>query len=107
MVTAATSVRTEELDPEKRSSTAHDFEERLKRKVVGQDEAVQAIVDLYQVFCARLNSPVGPVGNLLFLGPTGSGKTRVVEADSGGVVRRPAGGHQSRLRRIPTLARNR
>ncbi len=80
MVTAATSVRTEELDPEKRNSKAHDFEERLKPKVVGQDEAVQAVVDLYQVFCARLNSSGRPVGNLLFLGPTGTGKTRVVEA---------------------------
>jgi len=37
-------------------------------------------VDLYQVFCAGLNSPGRPVGNLLFLGPTGSGKTRIVEA---------------------------
>jgi ATP-dependent Clp protease ATP-binding subunit ClpA len=35
---------------------------------------------LYQVFCAGLNSPGRPVGNLLFLGPTGSGKTRIVEA---------------------------
>jgi len=41
---------------------------------------VQSLVDLYQVFCAGLNSPGRPVGNLLFLGPTGSGKTRIVEA---------------------------
>jgi ATP-dependent Clp protease ATP-binding subunit ClpA len=47
---------------------------------VGQSEGVQALVDLYQVFCAGLNSPGRPVGNLLFLGPTGSGKTRIVEA---------------------------
>jgi ATP-dependent Clp protease ATP-binding subunit ClpA len=47
---------------------------------VGQEEAVQALVDLYQVFRAGLNSPGRPVGNLLFLGPTGSGKTRIVEA---------------------------
>jgi ATP-dependent Clp protease ATP-binding subunit ClpB len=80
MVTAATRVRSEELDPERRNSAAHDFEERLKRKVVGQHEAVQAIVDLYQVFCAHLNPSSRPIGNLLFLGPTGTGKTRVVEA---------------------------
>src|SRR5208337_568692 len=49
-------------------------------KIVGQAEGVQALVDLYQVFCAGLNSPGRPVGNLLFLGPTGSGKTRLVEA---------------------------
>jgi ATP-dependent Clp protease ATP-binding subunit ClpB len=35
---------------------------------------------MYQVFRAGLNSPGRPVGNLLFLGPTGSGKTRIVEA---------------------------
>jgi len=68
------------LDAEKRSSTACQFEEALREKIVGQDEAVQALVDLYQVFCAGLNSPRRPVGNLLFLGPTGSGKTRIVEA---------------------------
>ena len=45
-----------------------------------QNEAVQALVDLYQVFCAGLHSAGRPVGNLLFLGPTGSGKTRTVEA---------------------------
>jgi len=44
------------------------------------EEGVQALVDLYQVFCAGLNSPGRRVGNLLFLGPTGSGKTRIVEA---------------------------
>jgi hypothetical protein len=80
MVTAATWVRSEELDPERRNSTAHDFEERLKRKVVGQYDAVQAIVDLYQVFCAHLNPSSRPIGNLLFLGPTGTGRARVVEA---------------------------
>jgi ATP-dependent Clp protease ATP-binding subunit ClpA len=47
---------------------------------VGQDQAVQALVDLYQMFCAGLQSPSRPIGNLLFLGPTGSGKTRIVEA---------------------------
>ena len=68
------------LDSKKRSSTARDFEEALRKKIVGQDEAVQALIDLYQVFRAGLHSPGRPVGNLLFLGPTGSGKTRTVEA---------------------------
>jgi ATP-dependent Clp protease ATP-binding subunit ClpB len=68
------------LDAKKRSSTACHFEEALRAKIVGQEEAVQALVDLYQVFCAGLHSPGRPVGNLLFLGPTGSGKTRTVEA---------------------------
>jgi len=68
------------LDTGKRSSTACQFERALREKVVGQDQAVQALVDLYQMFCAGLQSPSRPIGNLLFLGPTGSGKTRTVEA---------------------------
>jgi ATP-dependent Clp protease ATP-binding subunit ClpB len=68
------------LDTEKRSSTACQFEHALRERVVGQDQAVQALVDLYQMFCAGLQSPSRPIGNLLFLGPTGSGKTRIVEA---------------------------
>src|SRR6201993_1462113 len=80
MPTAAKLVQNEELDPQKRSSTSCHFEEELRQRVVGQNEAVQALVDIYQVFCAGLHSPGRPVGNLLFLGPTGSGKTRTVEA---------------------------
>jgi ATP-dependent Clp protease ATP-binding subunit ClpB len=68
------------LDAEKRSATACQFERALREKVVGQEEAVQALVDLYQMFCAGLQSPSRPIGNLLFLGPTGTGKTRTVEA---------------------------
>jgi ATP-dependent Clp protease ATP-binding subunit ClpB len=68
------------LDTEKRSSRACQFEQELRERIVGQEEAVQALVDLYQVFSAGLHSPGRPVGNLLFLGPTGSGKTRTVEA---------------------------
>jgi ATP-dependent Clp protease ATP-binding subunit ClpB len=80
MATATQSAHGKELDPQKRSSTSRHFEEELRQRVVGQNEAVQALVDLYQVFCAGLHSPGRPVGNLLFLGPTGSGKTRTVEA---------------------------
>ncbi|HWZ77436.1 MAG TPA: AAA family ATPase [Candidatus Sulfotelmatobacter sp.] len=68
------------LDSTLRSSEAGEFGEALRAKIVGQEEAVQAMVDLYQVFCAGLNSPGRPIGSLLFLGPTGSGKTRIVEA---------------------------
>ena len=68
------------LDTGKRSSTACQFERGLRERIIGQEEAVQALVDIYQVFCAGLPSPGRPVGNFLFLGPTGSGKTRTVEA---------------------------
>ena len=68
------------LDPTLRSSDALDFETSLRRKIVGQDPAVEKVAEIYQMFLAGLNPPGRPVGNLLFLGPTGSGKTRVVEA---------------------------
>jgi len=74
------SAQTVQLDLTQRTMESRDFEAGLRRKIVGQDKAVQAVVDLYQVFRAELNSPGRPVGNLLFLGPTGAGKTRVVEA---------------------------
>jgi ATP-dependent Clp protease ATP-binding subunit ClpB len=70
----------QQLDPTIRSTETRDFHGSLCAKIVGQEEGVQALVDMYQVFCAGLNSPGRPVGNLLFLGPTGSGKTRIVEA---------------------------
>jgi ATP-dependent Clp protease ATP-binding subunit ClpB len=70
----------QQLDPTIRSNDTRDFHGSLRAKIVGQEEGVQALVDMYQVFCAGLNSPGRPVGNLLFLGPTGSGKTRIVEA---------------------------
>src|SRR5258707_11543600 len=68
------------LDPNKTGRQAEDLENQLRSLVVGQDEAIYQIVKAYQTHLAGL-SPVGrPVGNFLFLGPTGSGKTRVVEA---------------------------
>lgn len=70
----------ERLDPSRRSAEAAEFAVSLSSAIVGQEEGVQAVVDMYQVFRAGLNVPGRPVGNLLFLGPTGSGKTRVVEA---------------------------
>src|ERR1700759_3215460 len=70
----------QQLDPTIRSNDTRDFHGSLRSKIVGQEEGVQALVDMFQVFCAGLNSPGRPVGNLLFFGPTGSGKTRIVEA---------------------------
>jgi ATP-dependent Clp protease ATP-binding subunit ClpB len=68
------------LDPNRRSTDAREFENAIRRKIVGQDQAVEKVVEIYQMFLAGLNPPGRPVGNLLFLGPTGSGKTRVVES---------------------------
>jgi len=68
------------LNPNVRSADTIEFRNALRAKIVGQDEGVQALVDMYQVLMAGLNSPGRPIGNFLFLGPTGSGKTRIVEA---------------------------
>src|ERR1044072_3952851 len=68
------------LDPDQKSPRAQDFEERLTARIVGQERAVRRMSGLYQIFLAGMNPPNRPVGTMLFLGPTGSGKTRVVEA---------------------------
>ena len=68
------------LDPSRRSTELTDFEQTLRRNVVGQDQVISAVLEIYQMYRAGLNAPGRPVGNLLFLGPTGSGKTRVAEA---------------------------
>src|ERR1022692_4881086 len=52
----------------------------LRKRVVGQDEAVEQVAAFYQQSKAGLSPPDRPVGSFLFLGPTGSGKTRTVEA---------------------------
>jgi ATP-dependent Clp protease ATP-binding subunit ClpB len=68
------------LDPLRRGFESQEFETALRRKIIGQEDALRAVVDHYQVFLAGMNPPGRPVGNLLFLGPTGSGKTCIVEA---------------------------
>jgi ATP-dependent Clp protease ATP-binding subunit ClpB len=68
------------LDPSRHSFESQEFESAIRRRIVGQEDGVRAVADLYQVFRAGMCSAGRPVGNLLFLGPTGSGKTRIVEA---------------------------
>ena len=82
------------LDPDQKSPRAQEFEEKLTTRIVGQERAVRRLSGLYQIFLAGMNPINRPVGTLLFLGPTGSGKTRVVEAaaevlfgDPGAVVK--------------------
>src|SRR6476659_6577056 len=80
---AAKKERTEKgilLDPERKSPRAKEFEDKLSGLIVGQERAVRRMSGLFQIYLAGLNNPTRPVGTMLFLGPTGSGKTRVVEA---------------------------
>ena len=68
------------LDPERKSPRAKEFEDRLYSLVIGQERAVRNVSSLFQIYLAGMNNPTKPIGTMLFLGPTGSGKTRTVEA---------------------------
>ncbi len=68
------------LDSTRTGTEAEDLAKKLRGRVVGQDEAIQHIVRAYQSYLAGLSPAGRPIGNFLFLGPTGSGKTRLVEA---------------------------
>ena len=68
------------LDPERKHPLAESFARMLSARVVGQQRAVRQLSGIYQTFLAEMNAPNRPLGTMLFLGPTGCGKTRVVEA---------------------------
>jgi ATP-dependent Clp protease ATP-binding subunit ClpA len=69
-----------QLDPKQTGFEAERLDSDLRKRIVGQDEAIQQIINIYQTNLAGMSSPGRPIGNFLFLGPTGSGKTRLVEA---------------------------
>src|SRR6185295_9727088 len=70
------------LDPRVKCQRAQEFDDQLATRIIGQENAVNGMSSLYQLFLAGLNPTNRPVGTLLFLGPTGSGKTRLVEASA-------------------------
>jgi ATP-dependent Clp protease ATP-binding subunit ClpB len=77
------------LDPTKTGRQARNLEEELRHLIVGQEEAIDQIVRTYQTHLAGLSPICRPVGNFLFLGPTGSGKTRIVEATAESLLDNP------------------
>jgi ATP-dependent Clp protease ATP-binding subunit ClpB len=77
------------LDPTRTGKDAESLEKTLLKLIVGQDEAIEQIVNIYQMNITGLSAPGRPVGNFLFLGPTGSGKTRTVEATAEALVHNP------------------
>src|SRR5258708_11161098 len=77
------------LDPTQTGSEAKALEATLRALVVGQDEAIEQIVNIYQTYLTGLVAPGRPIGNFLCLGPTGSGKTRMVEATAESLVNNP------------------
>jgi ATP-dependent Clp protease ATP-binding subunit ClpB len=77
------------LDPSRTGREAEVLESSLRKLIVGQDEAIQQIVNIYQMHLTGMTAPGRPIGNFLFLGPTGSGKTRIVEATAEALVNNP------------------
>jgi ATP-dependent Clp protease ATP-binding subunit ClpB len=77
------------LDPSQTGIEAEKLHSDLHKLVVGQEEAVNQIVNIYQTFRSGMTSPGRPIGNFLFLGPTGTGKTRLVEATAESLVGDP------------------
>ncbi len=77
------------LDPGLTGRDAENLDRDLRRRIIGQEEAIEQIINVYQTYLAGMNSPGRPVGNFLFLGPTGTGKTRVVEATAESLVSDP------------------
>jgi len=75
-----------QLDPTLTGYEAEKLESDLRKRIVGQDEAILQIVNIFQTYLAGMCSPGRPIGNFLFLGPTGSGKTRLVEATSESLI---------------------
>src|SRR6185437_14382342 len=68
------------LDPARVGRDATSLQRALRALIIGQDEAINHIVDAYQMYVTGMCAPGRPIANFLFLGPTGSGKTRTVEA---------------------------
>src|SRR3984893_16900616 len=77
------------LDATMTGTKAKDLETKLHRLVIGQQEAIHEIVRTYQTYLAGLSPNGRPIGNFLFLGPTGTGKTRAVEATAGALLGNP------------------
>ncbi len=75
------------LDPTRTGREAEALEGSLQKLIVGQNEAIEQIVNIYQMFLTGMCAPGRPIGNFLFLGPTGSGKTRIVEATAESLVK--------------------
>jgi len=80
-----------QLDPTQTGLEAEKLFTDLRKRIVGQNEAIDQIVNIYQMYLAGMAGPGRPIGNFLFLGPTGSGKTRMVEATAESLIGDPRG----------------
>jgi ATP-dependent Clp protease ATP-binding subunit ClpC len=79
VVSRATGIPVSQLTSEERERLMR-LEEELHARIVGQEEAVQAVAEAVRRSRAGLGDPNRPVGSFLFLGPTGVGKTELARA---------------------------
>ncbi|MBI4875447.1 MAG: ATP-dependent Clp protease ATP-binding subunit [Acidobacteria bacterium] len=77
------------LDPTRTGRDAEALDANLRRLIIGQDEAIEQIVNIYQMHRSGMSAAERPLGSFLFLGPTGSGKTRIVEATAESLLKTP------------------
>ncbi len=79
VVSRWTGVPVEKMLAGERDKLVH-MEDNLKRRVIGQAEAIEAVSNAVRRARARLQDPNRPIGSFLFLGPTGVGKTELAKA---------------------------
>ena len=79
IISKATGIPVTSLLEDESQKLVH-MEDHLKKRVVGQDEAVKKIADAIRLGRSGLNDPKRPIGTFLFLGPTGVGKTELAKA---------------------------
>ena len=77
------------LDPNRTGKQAEELQNKLRKLIIGQNEAVEQIVDIYQTYLTGMTASGRPIATFLFLGPTGSGKTRTVEATAEALLQNP------------------
>src|SRR5262249_39486158 len=82
-------MRAATLDPTRVGRQAQQLETNLRSRIVGQTEAIEHIANAYQTYLSGMTPAGRPIANFLFLGPTGSGKTRIVEATAECLVNDP------------------
>ncbi len=78
-----------QLDHRAAGREAEQLMEGLLRRVVGQEPAIREIVEVYQKHAAGMGDPTRPASSMLLIGPTGTGKTRTVEAMAECLVNNP------------------
>ncbi|MGZ3145726.1 ATP-dependent Clp protease ATP-binding subunit [Lentzea chajnantorensis] len=79
VVSRSTGIPVAQLTEAERHRLLH-LEDHLHRRIIGQEEAVEAVADAVRQGRAGLKHPNRPIGSFLFLGPTGVGKTEVARA---------------------------